>query len=138
MNDSVRRELVFPQSRPEVWSALTDPVALAEWMSPNDFQARVGHRFTFRIPPNPKARFEGMVVEGEVEVCDPPRELSYSWVGGDVRARVSYRLEADGGGTRVFFEQTGFEREQARQGAEHGWNRMHGLLADLLARRIST
>ena len=138
MSDSIRRELVFPQSRQEVWCALTDPGSLAEWMFPNDFEAMVGRRFTFRVPPNPQVRFEGMLVEGEVLVCDPPRELSYSWIGGDVRTRVSYRLEVHDDGTRVFFEQSGFERDQARKGAEHGWNRMHGLLAELLSRRSKT
>jgi uncharacterized protein YndB with AHSA1/START domain len=33
MTDSVRRELVFPQSRPEVWDALTDPGTLAELLA---------------------------------------------------------------------------------------------------------
>ena len=43
------------------------------------------------------------------------------------------RLEPDGTGTRVLFEYTGFEQEQAFKGAEYGWNMMHGKLAKTLA-----
>jgi uncharacterized protein YndB with AHSA1/START domain len=134
MKKSVKRELKFPQSRDEVWRALTDPAALAEWMFPNGFEARVGHRFTFQVPPNPQAKFDGLVVHCEILKCVYPTELSFSWVAGEVDTRVEYRLEADGSGTRVFFEQSGFEQEHAHKGAEYGWTFMHGKLAALLAR----
>ncbi|HKP94183.1 MAG TPA: SRPBCC domain-containing protein [Fibrobacteria bacterium] len=134
MTKSVTRELMFPQSRDEVWQALTDRASLAEWMYPNDFEARVGHRFTFHVPPDPQAKFDGLVVHCEVLECAPPEHLSFSWVVGDLNTRVDYRLEADGKGTKVFFEQSGFERENAYRGAGYGWNQMHGKLADLLAR----
>jgi uncharacterized protein YndB with AHSA1/START domain len=131
---SVKRELFFPQSRDEVWRTLTDRASLAEWMFPNDFAARVGHRFTFQVPPNPQAKFDGLVVHCEVLSCDPPKELSFSWVAGEVDTRVEYRLEADGSGTRVYFEQSGFELEQAYKGAGYGWALMHGKLTTLLAK----
>jgi uncharacterized protein YndB with AHSA1/START domain len=132
MKKSVKRELVFPQSRDEVWRALTDSEALAEWMFPNGFEARLGHRFTFQVPANPQANFAGLAVHCEILKCAPPEELSFSWVAGKVNTRVDYRLEAHGGGTRVFFEQSGFEQEHAYKGAEYGWNHMHGKLAALL------
>ena len=46
----------------QVWRAITDSATLAEWMFPNDFEPRVGHRFTFRVPGNPKVNFDGLVV----------------------------------------------------------------------------
>ncbi len=134
MKKSVTRELLFPQSRDEVWRALTDPVALAEWMFPNGFEARVGHRFTFQVPPNPQAKFDGLAVQCEILKCDPPAELSFTWIAGEVDTRIDYRLEAVGGGTRVFFEQSGFEQDHAHRGAEYGWNMMHGKLATILGR----
>jgi hypothetical protein len=75
-------------------------VDLSERLEP-----RVGHRFTFSVPANPKANFDG-IVQCEVLICGPPSELAYSWVSpaAGVDTRVSYRLEPDGGGTRVFFE----------------------------------
>jgi uncharacterized protein YndB with AHSA1/START domain len=133
MKGSIRRELRFPQSRDAVWEALTDPEALAEWMFPNDFEAREGHRFAFRVPPKPEIEFEGLEVRGEVLRCRPPEELTFSWIAGEVDTRISYRLEADGTGTRMFFEQTGFEQPYALKGAEYGWTMMHEKLAGLLA-----
>jgi uncharacterized protein YndB with AHSA1/START domain len=134
MKKSVTRELLFPQSREEVWRALTDRASLAEWMFQNDFEARVGHRFTFQVPPNPQAKFEGLVVHCEILKCDPPNELSFSWVAGEVDTRIEYRLEANGSGTKVFFEQSGFEQDHAHRGAGYGWNLMHGKLTTLLSR----
>src|SRR6516162_6665377 len=131
MTKTIRREIVIPQSREQVWRALTDSATLAEWMYPNDFEPRVGHHFTFRVPPNPKAGFDGLVVRCEVLECEPPNRLAFSWSAGGpvVNTRVSYRLEPDGDGTRLVFEHSGFDLshpsgEQARQGAEFGWAKM--------------
>lgn len=137
MTESIRREIVFPQSREEVWRALTDSAALAEWLMPNDFEPRVGHRFTFRTQPNPQFGFDG-IVHCEVIECAPPSRLAYSWVGGGLDTRVSYRLEPDGDGTRVFFEQSGFDLSQpwgdaALRGADAGWARMLAQLVRVTA-----
>jgi uncharacterized protein YndB with AHSA1/START domain len=78
MTKTIRREILIPQPREQVWRALTDSTALAEWMFPNDFVPRVGHHFTFQVPPNPKARFDGLVVRCEVLECEPPSRLAFS------------------------------------------------------------
>ena len=135
MTKTIRREILISQPREQVWRALTDSTALAEWMFPNDFEPRVGHHFTFRVPPNPKVGFDGLVVQCEVLECEPPNEntsgrLAFSWsAGGLVGTRVSFRLEPDGDGTRVFFEHSGFDvsqpwGDQAFRGAEFGWAKM--------------
>jgi uncharacterized protein YndB with AHSA1/START domain len=130
MSKTIRREVLIPQPRELVWRALTDSSSLAEWMFPNDFAPRVGHRFTFRVPPNPKVGFEGMVVRCEVLECEPPDRLAFSWsAGGLGDTRVSFRLEPDGEGTRVLLEHSGFDPslgwgDQAIQGAEYGWAKM--------------
>jgi uncharacterized protein YndB with AHSA1/START domain len=134
MTDSIRRELTFPQPPEEVWRALTDSDMLAEWMYPNDFEPRMGHRFTFNVPSNPN--FDG-IVHCEVLACDAPNELAYSWVGGGVDTHVRYRLEADGAGTRMSFEHSGFESRQAFKGAEYGWTLMHEKLAEVLGSPVS-
>ena len=145
MTKTIRREILIPQPREQVWRALTDSATLAEWMFPNDLEPRVGHHFTFRVPPNPKVGFEGMMVSCEVLECEPPREntggrLAFSWsAGGPVdNTRVSFRLEPDGDGTRVFFEHSGFDvsqpfGEQAFAGAEFGWAKMFKQLAAVVA-----
>lgn len=135
MTKIIRREILIPQPREQVWRALTDSASLAEWMFPNDFEPRVGHHFTFQVPPNPKVGFDGMVVRCEVLECEPPSEnasgrLAFSWSADGVGAtRVSFRLEPDGDGTRVLFEHSGFDvsqgwSDQAIQGAEYGWAKM--------------
>ena len=125
---------MFTQSPEAVWRSLTNSAALAEWMYPNDFEPRVGHRFTFRVPPKPQLE-TGLIVHCEVLKCVPQIELVFTWVVDDfLDTRVSYRLEPDGTGTRVLFEHTGFEQETARKGAEFGWNLMHRKLANALAR----
>lgn len=49
MSKTIRRELLIPQPREQVWRALTDSAALAEWRFPNDFEPRVGRQFTFQV-----------------------------------------------------------------------------------------
>jgi uncharacterized protein YndB with AHSA1/START domain len=147
MNNTIRRELLIPQPREQVWRAITDSATLAEWMFPNDFEPRVGHRFTFQVPGNPKVNFDGLTVRCEVLKCEPPGEksageLMFSWsAGGPVEnTRVSFRLEPDGDGTRVLFEHSGFDvsqpyGEQAFKGAEFGWAKMFKQLTAVLAGR---
>jgi len=138
MTRAIRRELQIPQPREQVWRALTDRSLLAEWMFPNDFEPRVGHQFTFRVPPNPKVGFKGLVVESEVLECVPPARLAFSWAAGELQGtRVSFRLEVEGAGTRLFFEHSGFEisaafGEQAFHGAEFGWAKMLKQLATVV------
>lgn len=137
MKSSVKREFVLPHPREVVWNSLTDSASLADWMYPNDFEPRVGHRFTFQVPPNPKVKFEGLQVQCEVLVCNPPSELRFTWEAGEVKTQVSYRLELEDHGTKVYFEQSGFEQENAHKGAEYGWQMMHGKLTALLSRRTA-
>ena len=145
MTKPIQREIVFPQPREQVWGAISDSAMLAEWMFPNDFEPRVGHRFTFQVPPNPKTNFEGLVVQCEVLECEPPGpntsgRLEFSWSAGGpvVDTRVSFRLEPEGEGTRLFFEHSGFDvshpwADQAVKGAAAGWAKMLKQLAAVVA-----
>lgn len=145
MNNTIQREIRFPQSPEQVWRAIAGRAALAEWMYPNDFEPRVGHQFTFRVPANPKVGFDGLIVHCEVLECVPPSadtggRLTFSWSAGGVvvDTRVSFRLEPDGDGTRLFFEHSGFDLsqpfgEQAFRGAGYGWTKMLEQLAAKLA-----
>jgi uncharacterized protein YndB with AHSA1/START domain len=142
---SIQQEILIPQPRQQVWRAITDSATLAEWMFPNDFEPRVGHRFTFRVPGNPKMNFDGLTVRCEVLECKPPGEnsdcrLVFSWsAGGAVEnTQVSFVLENADDGTRILFEHSGFDvslpfGEQAFKGAEFGWAKMFKRLATVLA-----
>jgi uncharacterized protein YndB with AHSA1/START domain len=140
MIKTIQREIRFPQPRERVWQAIAQSAALAEWMFPNDFEPRVGHEFTFKVPPNPKVNFDGLTVNCEVLECEPPKLLAFSWsVAGPVgNSRVSFELDPDGDGTRLRFEHSGFDvslpmGEQAFKGAEFGWTKMLGQLSTVVA-----
>ena len=144
MSKMIRREVAIPQPREQVWRAISDSATLAEWMFPNDFEPRVGHHFTFQVSPNPKVGFDGLVVQCQVLECEPPNEntsgrLAFSWsAGGLVGTRVSFRLEPEGEGTRIFFEHSGFDvsqpwGEEALRGAEFGWAKMLKQLPSVVA-----
>lgn len=130
MSRTIRREILIPQPREQVWQAITDSTTLAEWMYPNDFKPLVGHQFTFTVPPNPKVGFEGVVIQCEVLECDPPSRLMHSWAGGAlVDTRVTYLLEPEGDNTRLIFEHSGFDFtqpwcEQAVRGLEFGYKKI--------------
>ena len=140
MTQTIQREILIPQPREQVWRAIANSTSLAGWMFPNDFEPRVGHHFTFRVPPNPKANFDGLIVNCEVLECEPPAQLAFSWSAGGpvVNTRVSFRLEPDGDGTRLLFEHSGFDLShplgnQAFHGAEFGWAKMLGQLPSVVA-----
>jgi uncharacterized protein YndB with AHSA1/START domain len=102
------REVVYPHPPAAVWRALTEPAALSAWLMPNDFRPEVGHKFQFRVP-KPPIGWRG-IVDCEVLVVDPPRRLSYTWLG-DPKYRptkVTWTLEPVEGGTRLRLEHTGF------------------------------
>ncbi len=139
MTSTIQREILIPRPREQVWLGIADSDTLAEWMFPNNFEPRVGHRFMFHVPANPKTNFDGIVVHCEVLECEPPSRLAFSWLaGGLVNTEVSFRLELEGDGTRLFFEHSGFDvslpfGEQAFKGAEYGWAKMLKQLVDVIA-----
>jgi uncharacterized protein YndB with AHSA1/START domain len=74
---TIRKERFYPHPPEDVWAAITDPHALAEWLEPNNHQPVVGHKFQFRCDPGVcGAGFK----ECEVLVADAPRRLVWSWV----------------------------------------------------------
>jgi uncharacterized protein YndB with AHSA1/START domain len=133
MSDDVATELssihvdeFLPFPPEKVWRALTDPEKLAVWLMPNDFEPTVGHRFTFRTAAVPDTEFDG-VVYCEVLEIDPLRLLRISWAGGTtLRTTVTWRLVAEGRGTRLLLDHEGFDLNDPFQQIAHrfmdsGW-----------------
>lgn len=106
MKRAIRKTVTYDHPPARVWEALTRADALAAWLMPNDFEPRVGHRFTFRTDPAPG--FDG-IVHCEVLALDPPARMVWSWRGGNIDTVVTFELEPAGRGTRLRFEQRGFE-----------------------------
>lgn len=137
---SIESDEFLPHRPALVWSALTDPELLGRWLMANDFEARVGHRFTFRTDPVPAQGFTG-VIECEVLRVDPPRELAISWASAHLDTTVTWRLVPEGDGTRLFLTHDGFDESDPRQALTMkilggGWRghlvgRMRELLVEL-------
>ena len=128
-------ERVFPHPPEKLWRALTESPLLAQWMMNNDFEPVVGLAFQFRAEPMPN--WNG-IVDCEVLVVDPLKQLSYSWGTGDPAAGlqwvVLWTLTPAEGGTHVRMEQSGFRPDQqaAYQGANYGWQKFFGGLERVL------
>src|SRR6267142_6041319 len=105
MPGSIHVEVEYPYPPERVWTALTDPRAIAEWLMPNDFQPRLGHRFQFRVA---NAKGWSGIVDCEVTELTPPRRLSYTWKSDKIDTRVTWTLEPAASGTRVVLEHAGF------------------------------
>jgi len=124
-------ERVFPHPPEKLWRALTESPLLAQWLMRNDFQPMVGRRFQFRSEPMPN--WNG-VVDCEVLIVDPLKQLSYSWGSMGLGSIVLWTLTPAEGGTHVRMEQSGFAPDQqaAYQGATYGWQRFLGSLERVL------
>ncbi|RLP88196.1 SRPBCC domain-containing protein [Micromonospora sp. BL4] len=109
---TIRVDQFLPHPPAKVWRALTDPDLIARWLMQTDFVPVVGHRFTFRTDPRPG--FDG-IVRCEVLDLDPQRLLRWSWRGGSLDTVVTWTLLAEGRGTRLFLEHSGFDPDDPLQ-----------------------
>ena len=130
--DDIVVEQSYSYSLEQVWEALTDPAALAEWLMPGEFKPIVGHKV--RLHCEPRAEFDGSV-EVEVLKVEKPRLLSYSWKTSDMHTptTVTYTLNPlPGGGTRLRLVHAGFAGDNGRLTHslfKDGWG--HKLAIDL-------
>jgi uncharacterized protein YndB with AHSA1/START domain len=128
----VEREMPHPPEK--LWRALTQPDLMAEWLMKNDFAPVVGHRFNLRGE-------WGGVLDGEVLVVEPNRELAYTWNHAhddpafSLQSVVTFTLTPTAAGTRLRMEQAGFrtDQRQAFGGANAGWQQMFAKLEQVAA-----
>jgi uncharacterized protein YndB with AHSA1/START domain len=122
----VERQIAFPPEK--IWRALTQPHLIEAWLMKNDFMPVVGHKFNLRG--------DWGAVDCEVLAIEPNRTLSYRWDAMGLESVVVWTLTAQGTGTLLRMEQSGFrpDQEQAYQGARFGWQRFFVSLEQLLAR----
>jgi len=128
---SVVIERVFRHAPEKLWRALTESPLIAQWLIKNDFEPQAGHRFQFRLDPMPN--WDG-VIESEVLVVEPLKQLSYTWSALGLDSTVLFTLTPTEGGTHLRMEQSGFrtDQQQAFQGAKYGWQKFLGNLEQLL------
>ncbi|MDN3356197.1 SRPBCC domain-containing protein [Actinomadura sp. DC4] len=116
---TIRVDEFLPHPPAAVWRALTEPDLLARWLMPNDFRLEVGHRFLFQGTPLPKAGFGG-TGHSEVLGFEPERMLKISWCAAPsdesgLDSTVTFTLEPEGEGTRLFLEHDGFDPDDPYQ-----------------------
>ena len=129
----VERDIAHPPEK--LWRALTQPHLMEEWLMKNDFKPEVGHHFNLRGD-------WGGVLDCEVLVVEPQRELSYTWnfrhddAAFNLESVVTFTLTPTATGTRLRMEQTGFrpDQKQAYGGAHAGWKQFFEKLDQVLAR----
>lgn len=109
----------LPHPPAAVWKALTDPELHARWWAAGDVRPVVGHKFTLDMGPWGQQPCEVLAVE-------PERLLRYSFSPDDLGTTVTWRLEPEGTGTRLFLEHAGFDLDSpmgraAYEGMSQGW-----------------
>ena len=93
----IRKEIVLPAGRDEVWAALTDPRQLEEWFA-NDVE--------LDLRPGGGARFRwgnGESRTATVTEVEPAERLAFEWEG---EGEVEFTLEDDADGTRLTVVET--------------------------------
>jgi uncharacterized protein YndB with AHSA1/START domain len=80
----------------KVWSALTDPAQLAQWLAPGEIELSEGGRVHLAFTDG-----DG-VIDGRVTAIEPPRLLEFTWTDkGDDFGFVRWELTADDAGSRL-------------------------------------
>lgn len=105
---TLRFERVYPRPIETVWSAMTQPERLADWLGVSELEPRVGGAVRLFTDGEPAAQ-----VHGRVLAWEPPRVLAFTWAAHDepetvVRAELS---EAGEGATRLVFTHAGVPRK---------------------------
>ncbi len=119
----------------KVWQALTDPSIHAKWWAAGDIKAVVGHRFTLDMG-------KWGQQPGEILAVELHRLLSYSFAPGTLNTTITWRLEPENSGTRLHFEQSGFDLDSpmgktAFEGMANGWPRVLERIAPAIASNIT-
>ncbi|CAG9269668.1 SRPBCC family protein [Paraburkholderia unamae] len=109
----------IPHAPAKVWAALTDPAIHARWWAAGDVRAVLGHRFTLDMG-------QWGLQPCEVVAVEPERLLSYSFAPGTLNTTITWRLAAEGEGTRLSLEHRGFDLDSplgkaAFHGMSGGW-----------------
>ena len=104
----VRFERHYPRAVETVWSALTEPERLADWMGVSTIEPCLGGRIELMVDgPHP--------MTGRITEWDPPTVLEFTWSNTHAPdSVVRYELSrAADGGTRLIFTHRGMPYENS-------------------------
>jgi uncharacterized protein YndB with AHSA1/START domain/uncharacterized protein YciI len=125
-----------------VFRALTTPEEIVRWWGSDALYRTKEWVQDFRVGGRWQAKGLGsdgvpFTVEGEFLEISPPHTLVQSWKpewDGGHTSRLTYRLEAVGGGTRVTVRHEGFgDRHESCASHAEGWHAVLDWLADFAA-----
>jgi uncharacterized protein YndB with AHSA1/START domain len=114
---AIRLDEFLPYPPERVWRALAEPRLVTKWLGSKDFQPVVGHRFTIVAQAVPMTKFGG-IIHCQVLAVEPERRLRISWDDhgpSQARCTATWRLVAEGHGTRLFFDHEGFDPDNELQ-----------------------
>ena len=98
-----------------VWRVLTEPGLHAKWWAAGDIKPEVGHRFTLDMG-------SWGVQQCEILDVEPEKLLRYTFAEGVLDTTITWRLEPEGDGTRLFLTHDGFPPgSTALEGMGRGW-----------------
>lgn len=134
------REL--PASRERVWEYLTDPELRQQWFCAGETGSAEGEPFVMdfdhtRISSTKPKGGEcpgPSLVQGTIEIFDPPNKLAYRWPGhaGDDDSLVTIELKQQGANTRLHLIHSRLTNPEFQKGASAGWHAHLDLLLDLV------
>lgn len=115
-----------------VWRALTDPQLHARWWAAGDVRPVVGHRFELDMGPWGKQPCEVLAVE-------PERLFRYRFAVRTLDTIITWRLAAEGSGTRLTLTHEGFNLDspmsrRAFEGMKPGWPAVLARLESVLGK----
>ena len=115
----LRFDQYIPHPTTAVWRALTDPDLLPLWWAGGDVRPEVGHRFTL-------AMGNWGVQPCEVTAVDPERLLEFHFAEGVLDTTITWRIEPEDDGTRLYLVHAGFELDSLQgrlvySGMGNGW-----------------
>ncbi|MGO9155650.1 SRPBCC family protein [Mycobacterium sp.] len=119
MTETIRVDQFVAAPPETVWRLLTEPELLRLWWAEGEVALNwwvVGHQFALDMPGYGKQPCKVLEV-------DPPHRFVYTFTPAWT---LTWRLEAEGTGTRVFLEHSGFDLDDKRMAdafrrMEPGW-----------------
>ncbi len=110
--ETIRVDQYVAASPERVWRMLTESELVRLWLAEGQVAAVVGHQFTLDMPGYGKQPCKVLEV-------DEPHRFVYTFTAAWT---LNWRLEAEGAGTRVFLEHSGFDLNDKRMA--EAFNRM--------------
>ena len=98
----IRREIVLPATREDVWEALTEPERLEDWFANDvEIELRPGGGASFRWS-------NGEERTATVTEVEPGRRLAFEWddSGSEGGGEVEFTLDDDADGTLLVVEES--------------------------------